>query len=300
MAASPLPYVRTLYSGSNADLLVDVARLYIPDGALVADVTWGHGVFWQKTDTSRFTLVGSDVAPDVISAAAAPGQLALLTLPAPTFLVANCTALPYRDQSLDVVVLDPPYLHYPGPHLAQDFYNNVATTKGMGHRRILRELYCPAILAAARVLKPGGMLLVKGKDQIERDKQCWSRDELPRAATRCGFTEQDMFLYEAQRTLTLLRWTGHAPQKHARKNHSYLFVFRLTDPPRRLLRGRPRKGSAVSTLKGKRDSTYLRDRLMQDHPAIYARYMAGELASVQAAAVVAGVVKPRRPSKEMA
>jgi len=294
MAASLPPHVRTLSSGSNADLLVDVARLYIPDGALVADVTWGHGIFWQKTDTSRFTLVGSDVAPEVIRAAhVAPDQLALFTVPAPTFFVADCAALPYRHQSLDVVVLDPPYLHYPGPHLAQDFYNNVATTQGMSHHRILRDLYCPAILDAARVLKPGGLLLVKGKDEIERGTQCWSRDELPRAATRAGFTEQDMFLYEASRTLTLLRWSGHAPQRHARKNHSYLFVFRLTAPPRRFTRGRPKTGSAHVPFKGERGTGYLRDRLMQDHPAIFARYMAGELATVHATAREAGLVQGR-------
>src|SRR6516225_1488775 len=91
MSETASRHVHTLSSGSNADLLVDVARLYIPDGALVADVTWGHGIFWQKTDTSRFTLVGSDVAPEVIRAAhVAPDQLALFTVPAPTFFVADC------------------------------------------------------------------------------------------------------------------------------------------------------------------------------------------------------------------
>jgi hypothetical protein len=236
--------------------------------------------------------VGSDVdAPRIREAAARDArQFTLFTLPAPTLLVADCTHLPYRDQSLDVVVLDPPYLHYPGPHIAKDFYNSRATTAGMSHASIVRDLYCRGMLAAAYALKAGGLLLVKGKDEIERGQQCYVRDELPRAAQRCGFRDQDMFLYEAQWSLTLLPWAERAPQKHARKNHSYLFVFRLTAPPRRLIRGRPRKGSAASTLKGKRDRTYLRDRLMQDHPAIYARYMAGELPSVHAAAQVAGLV----------
>jgi hypothetical protein len=294
MARSDQQHVKTLYRGTNADLLVDVARLYIPDGALVADVTWGHGVFWQKTDTTRFTLCGSDVAPEAIrAAAAAPDQLALLTVKAPTFFVANCMELPYRDQSLDVVVLDPPYLHYPGPHLAQDFYNNVATTKGMSHQRILRELYCPAMLDACRVLKPGGLLLVKGKDEIERGKQCWTCDELPQAAARCGFTKIEMFLYEAERTLTLLRWAGHGAQKHTRKNHSYLFVFRLTTSPVLAPQGRQSKGSATTTLKGERGTGYLAKRLMRDHPALFARYMAGELPSVYATAKAAGLVKGR-------
>jgi hypothetical protein len=198
---TPQP-VRTLYWGTNADLLVDGARLYIPDGARVADVCWGMGTFWKKINVHRFRLLGSDIDPARIRAVAgvdAP-QFALFTVPAPAFLVADCTALPYRDQSLDVVVLDPPYAHHPSPVMTTMPYNNV-TTQGMSHADILRDLYCRAIIQAALALKPGGLLLVKGKDQIESSRQRWSRDELPRAARRCGFVDQDMFLYEVQNAL---------------------------------------------------------------------------------------------------
>jgi hypothetical protein len=294
MARTTADPVRTLYRGTNADLLVDVARLYIPDGALVADITWGTGVFWKKTDASRFTLLGSDIDPARIREAAgvdAP-QFALFTLPTPAFLVADCTHLPYREQSLDVVVVDPPYVHTPGGQFDTMAYNN-ATTKGMYHRDILRELYCRAILEAARVLKPAGLLLVKGKDEVESGRQRWSRDELPRAARRCGFTDQDMFVYEAQTGFPMRHGEGQAPQQHARKNHSYLFVFTLTDSPCLAAHGRPRKGSVVTTLNDKRGTGYLWKRLVRDAPSIYAKYMAGELPSVHAAAVAAGLVRAR-------
>ena len=158
---TPKP-VRTLYRGTNADLLVDVARLYIPDGALVADVTWGKGIFWQKTDTTRFTLLGSEVDVQRIQEAVGvhEPQWALFADQSRRFLVADCTHLPYQHQSLDVVVIDPPYMHR--PHLRETKvmtqYNNVHTTHGMSHQQILRELYCPAIPEAARVLKGGGLL----------------------------------------------------------------------------------------------------------------------------------------------
>jgi hypothetical protein len=83
MLQTTTPPVRTLYSGgSNARLLQDVTRLYIADGALVADVTWGGGIFWKKTDATRFTLLGSDIDPARIRAAAgvdAPQQHARKT-----------------------------------------------------------------------------------------------------------------------------------------------------------------------------------------------------------------------------
>jgi hypothetical protein len=295
MARTTAPPVRTLYRGTNADLLVDAARLYIPDGALVADITWGTGVFWKKTDHTRFTLLGSDIDPSRIREAAGidSPQFALFTLPIPTFLVADCTALPYREQSLDLVVLDPPYMHDPGRTLGRMAYNNVETTKGMSHQQILTQLYCGAIIAASRVLKPQGLLFVKGKDEIESSRQRWSRDELPRAARRCGFSDQDMFLYETPYGRTLLSGGQHGTQHHAHKNHSYLFVFRLTDSPVLAPHGRPRKGNQFTILKGERGSGYLWKRLVRDHPQVYAKFMAGELSSVSAAAVEAGLVRGR-------
>src|SRR5262245_20801933 len=58
--APPLPdHVRTV-QGSNAALIAAVAKLYLKDGALVADPTWGKGVFWKRLDARRrFTLLGS-------------------------------------------------------------------------------------------------------------------------------------------------------------------------------------------------------------------------------------------------
>ena len=102
MARNAARPVRSLYRGTNADLLVDVARLYIPDGALVADVCWGRGVFWRKTDMTRFHLVGSDVETERIRAVGGVDcpHWSLVTVPGPTFLVADCRRLPYRDKAL--------------------------------------------------------------------------------------------------------------------------------------------------------------------------------------------------------
>ena len=59
-------------------------------------------------------------------------------------------------------------------------------------------------------------------------------------------------------------------------------------------RGRPKKGSARTTIKQQRGRRYLQDRLLRDYPEVHARYLAGELPSVHAAAMAAGLVKPRR------
>lgn len=201
----PSPVV-SVVNGTNADLIAEVARLYIRDGAEVADVTWGRGAFWTKANDGRFKVQGSDVAEHI----ATDG-----------IVQADFRSLPYEDESFDVVVLDPPYIHNPGRHVTDSRYNNAGTTKGMYHSDI-RELYRAGMQEAMRVLRPGGYLFVKGKDEIESGKQQWSQTELLLDAQAMGLYGKDSFvLIPASRT-SMRRWNT---QKHARKVHSFLWVF---------------------------------------------------------------------------
>jgi hypothetical protein len=212
--------IETAYQGTNASLIRHVARLYIADGALVADVTYGKGVFWRKTDTSRFTLLTSDK----------------LTVPERPY---DFRQLPYASGSLDVVVCDPPYIHNPGIHRYDHQYQNSATTGGLSHDGIL-QLYQEGMQEARRVLKPSGsQLWVKCKDEVSSGKQCWSHLEIYNLARALGFAARDLFVLVSKSPLLGYRWTH---QLHARKTHSYLWVFtvgrfrapRLTDARQRL------------------------------------------------------------------
>jgi hypothetical protein len=81
--------------GTNADLIRRVKRLYLrQDDLLIADVTHGNGAFWRKSGERR--ILRSDMDP-------------LRGID----LVADFRALPYASGSLDVIVLDPPYVHDP-------------------------------------------------------------------------------------------------------------------------------------------------------------------------------------------
>ena len=286
------PVVTTVY-GDNADLIRDVSRFYALDGLIVADVTYGQGGFWKKVDTRRFTLLGSDVDPSPQVLARVCGEAAqghLWSAAAPVLRQDDFCALRYAAASIDVVVFDPAYLHNPGVTLAMNKqYNNHATTRGMYHRDILRDRYCRGMQEAWRVLRAGGMLWVKGKDEIESGTQYWSHAELRTAAERLGFQAHEQFI--------LITPGGQLPhpgqRQHADKNHSFLWVCIRPASAPVPQRGRPKKGSVVATIKQQRGRRYWQDRLLRDHPAIYARYMAGELPSVHAAAKVAGLIKGR-------
>lgn len=203
----------TVHSASatdNATLINDACQLYVADGAVIADVTWGRGAFWQHTDTTRFKLLRSDLLPRD-----------------ETVEQADFRNLPYETSSIDVVVLDPPYIHNPGKHVTDARYNNAATTTGMYHADILR-LYTEGIIEARRVLRPeGGQLWVKCKDEVESGVQRWSHLEIYEAALANGFFGRDLFVLVPQSKTSSNRWQR---QIHARKNHSYLWVFELPRP----------------------------------------------------------------------
>lgn len=193
--------VYTSITGNNADLIATVADLYTRSGSLIVDVTWGRGAFWRRTS---HVPIGSDVSPDL-----AP------------HVACDFRKLPYRDNSVDVVVLDPPYVHNPGNHITNGRYNNAATTSGMYHEDIMR-LYEDGMREAWRVLRPNGQTWVKCKDQVESGRQCWSHIELHDIAIKLGFFARDLFVITPDSRTTPNRW---ARQIHARKNHSYLWVF---------------------------------------------------------------------------
>lgn len=190
----------------NGQLIEQVLDLYAPKSDTrklrVADVTWGKGVFWRNIDLTRFDFHKSDI----------------LTVPEAPY---DFRALPYTDQSFDLIALDPPYAHNPGKMIVDANYRNAETTRGMYHNDII-NLYRDGMREAYRVLCKGGHLLVKCQDEVESSFQRWSHIEILRDALDLGFYAKDLFVL----TQSKLPHVQFATQQHARKNHSYLWVFR--------------------------------------------------------------------------
>jgi hypothetical protein len=194
---APKP-ILTSMTGSNADIFPSILKMYVKEGSIIADVTWGRGAFWSQVDTSKYDLRPSDLLTGT-----------------------DFRHLPYEDHSIDCLVLDPPYCHG-GKTLhagLQKNYNNVSTA-ALDHWGIIR-LYGSGIIEASRVLKPRtGIIILKCQDEIESGKQCWSHMELTQLLTLFGFEVLDL--------LVLVQ--DHAPmqrqelQHHARKNHSFFIV----------------------------------------------------------------------------
>jgi len=191
----------SIVEGNNADLIAHVAELYAKPTSHIADVTWGKGVFWRKCP--HLDVTGSD----------------LMTVPERPY---DFRSLPYLPESFDIVVLDPPYIHSPGNHVTDSRYQNAATTKGMLHKDI-RQLYIDGMREAARVAKSdGGQVWVKCKDQVQSGMQRWAHVEMLHDALSLGLIGRDLFVLIPKSRTPGGRWNV---QHHARKVHSYLWVF---------------------------------------------------------------------------
>lgn len=209
------PPVLAVQHGDNATLIAAAAKLYIRDGDTVADVTYGRGVFWKKTGRKRFHVIGSDLIPRVPEAAAM-----------------DFRKLTYKAECFDHLVLDPPYQHNPSDRY-EHLYAGQATTKGLNHAGII-ALYRQGMREAQRVLRLGGLLWVKCKDETESGQQRWAHIELHAIATELGMVAVDKFYLTNPARLLDRRWPTQA---HARKNVSFLWIFRKATGRRPLPQG---------------------------------------------------------------
>lgn len=194
------------YMGTNDDVFPHILKLYVADGAKVADVTYGKGVFWKKVDTAKFDFYPTDILTGV-----------------------DCRNLPYSDNSIDCLVLDPPYMHTPGgtahmghQHYEQYYQNNAISSEKKYHEAVL-DLYFKAAKEAARVLKNNGILIVKCQDEVCSNKQRLTHVEIINEVEEYGFLIEDLFVVTRNNKPGVSRIKK---QNHARKNHSYFLVFR--------------------------------------------------------------------------
>jgi hypothetical protein len=193
------------YIGTNDEVFPFVLSLYVEPGSKVADVTYGKGVFWRRVPKDAYNLRASDLDSGV-----------------------DCRKLPYESNSIDCVVFDPPYMHTPGgtAHVDHQNYegyykNNQANSEKKYHEAVL-DVYFSAAREAWRVLRDGGIYIVKCQDEVCANRQRLTHVELIIELQQYGFVTEDLFVVIRNGKPGVSRLLTQA---HARKNHSYFVVF---------------------------------------------------------------------------
>lgn len=204
--------VMSAFTGGNADIFPQILDLHVSDGAKVADVTYGTGVFWKNVDLSRYELIPTDIATGI-----------------------DCRVLPYASESLDALILDPPYMegllrsnknHKAGGgaySAFREYYSNGdEVSTGPKWHAAVSDLYYKAGAEAFRVLKDSGVMIVKCQDEVSANRQWLTHVEIINHYESLGFYTKDLFVVVRLNKAGVSRLKK---QVHARKNHSYFLVF---------------------------------------------------------------------------
>lgn len=206
----------TAHVGKNEDVFPSILNLHVPQGSVVADVTYGKGIFWKNVPKSKYKLFATDIKTGT-----------------------DCRKLPYDDASIDCVVLDPPYMEglyrIDASQMAgsgtyapfRNVYSNGERTLGSPkyHDAVL-DLYFKAGKEAYRVLRKYGVLIVKCQDEVSANTQRLTHVEIIKEYESMGFYTKDLFVVVRPNRPAVSRIKK---QEHARKNHSYFLVFIKTE-----------------------------------------------------------------------
>ncbi len=212
-ANSDVPLILSAHCSGNAAVFSQILALHIPDGAEVADVTYGRGAFWRNIKPDRYMVRATDIQTGT-----------------------DCRNLPYAAESQDCVILDPPYMEglfrKSSKHLAgagtygpfRDRYSdgNATPEGGPKYHAAVLDLYFRAGRESHRVLRKGGVLVVKCQDEVSANRQRLTHVEIINEYESFGLVAKDLFVVVRSNRPGVSRIKK---QVHARKNHSYFLVF---------------------------------------------------------------------------
>lgn len=194
-------FVRSLVRGSNGVLIARVARLGYLGGpaSTVLDVTHGRGMWWTRYRPAGL-IVGTD----------------------------DFRHRPDPDGSIEIVCFDPPYISTGNRETSSvdDFYDRYGLGDLKGWRAI-RQLIDDGLGECARILAPGGHLLVKCMDYTESGAKVWNTFHVVAEAERIGLILVDRFHHLTNGGPQPMTNLDGSPreQQHAREVTSMLLVF---------------------------------------------------------------------------
>jgi len=183
----------------SASAMEALTELCFPEVRLYLDVTFGRGVFWGSLP--HLPVMGFDIEPSK----AKDG-------------VADFRTVPFKDDSFEVGVLDPPY-QFGGPGGRHERAYGVFGLRA----EALMQAYFKGIDELRRVCRVGA--IVKCQDSVEHGSfKPFLAVVVSYVAAKYGEWPRDMALIvPGTKPMAHPAWQS---QKHLRKRHSYLIAWR--------------------------------------------------------------------------
>lgn len=201
--------VKSVYT-SNYDAIKNIMELYGIE-QFDLDCTYSKGAFWKDLPSP---INKSDIYPSN-----------------DTVVEASSENLPFGDSSMKSIMYDPPFV------IAGVSYKNnkegssiiAKRFEGYANYRELTENYFNTLKELYRVCEKGGFVVMKCQDTVSGGKNHFTHCLIMNMAMEIGFYPRDMFVLTSNVRINSFgtKWTK---QEHARKYHSYFWVFEKVKP----------------------------------------------------------------------
>ena len=195
-------------SYDQIEIINNIIKLHIDSGVIDCDPTYSTGVFYKKNKIKDPNLK-FDIYPqsdDVIES--------------------DSRNLPLDDSSINSIMFDPPFVVSKGPSLKKNKKGSNIISSRFSSYESIKELwsyYKESLIEFYRILKDDGVLIFKCQDTVSGGKNYFSHVFVMNKALETGFYPKDLFILNAKSRLI----SGNMKnQQHARKFHSYFWVFK--------------------------------------------------------------------------
>lgn len=193
------------YSQKQHDILMSILTLHT-NGAFEVDLTYGNGSFYRGITKPAYRFDIQPLDPDVE--------------------MADSGRTPLKDNSVNSVVFDPPFLTY----IRQGREHNSIMAKRYGgywNYEDLESHYKRTLVETHRILEKKGIMVFKCQDIIHNHRMHATHINVVNWATEIGFRLKDIFVLVAPNRINMPSKKGDKPrtQKHARIHHSYFLVL---------------------------------------------------------------------------
>lgn len=184
-------------SYDQEELLRNIVDLHLDGRSFECDPTYSKGIFYRHIPEPKYKFDLVAQVEEVIEA--------------------DARSLPLPDESLSSIMFDPPFLAQSGKgSKIKDRFGDYPTIEALWqfYEDAMREFY--------RILKPKGVLVFKCQDTVDSGKNYFSHVEIMNRAAVIGYHPKDLFILLAKHRMG--QW-NMKKQQHARKHHSYFWVF---------------------------------------------------------------------------
>lgn len=201
--------IKSVYN-TNFEVITNIMSLYKIE-QFDLDCTYSKGAFWKNLPSPKNK---SDIYPFN-----------------DTVVEASSEKLPFGNNSMKSIMYDPPFVVVGKTYRDNKKGSSIIAKRFEGYETFthLKNNYYNTLKELYRVCDDGGFIVFKCQDTVSGGKNHFTHVMVMNMALEMGFYPKDLFILLAKHRINSFgsKWSK---QEHARKHHSYFWVFQKVKP----------------------------------------------------------------------